>query len=79
MPPAPHTALPLDKWNSITYIGLWNYLDCPAVVISVGAVDRSDVVDDLSHARYGAEDKRMYDICMLLPPPTTRSFKGSGS
>lgn len=24
MPPAPHTAVPLDTWNRATYTGLWN-------------------------------------------------------
>lgn len=35
MPPAAHTALPLDRWTKATYTGLWNYLDYPAVVMPV--------------------------------------------
>ncbi|KAJ4375772.1 hypothetical protein N0V83_001049 [Neocucurbitaria cava] len=33
MPPAPHTAVPLDQWTTASYTGLWNYLDYPAVII----------------------------------------------
>ncbi|KAJ4304626.1 hypothetical protein N0V90_000152 [Kalmusia sp. IMI 367209] len=69
MPPAPHTALPLDTWTTITYTGLWNYLDYPAVVIPVDTVCESDLADDLSNAKYGAEDARMYSLCMYLPYP----------
>lgn len=65
MPPAPHTALPLDKWNRASYTGLWNYLDYPAVVIPFGTVHESDWSDDISNAKYGAEDARMYDLCKL--------------
>jgi amidase len=67
MPPAPHTALPLDQWTSATYTGLWNYLDYPAVVIPVDTVCESDLVDDLSNAKYGAEDARMYSLCTHHP------------
>ncbi|KAH7123928.1 amidase [Dendryphion nanum] len=62
MPPAPHTALPLDQWTSASYTGLWNYLDYPAVVIPVDTVCESDLVDDASNARYGDEDARMYSL-----------------
>lgn len=63
MPPAPHTALPIDKWNSASYTGLWNYLDYPAVVIPVGTVCESDLVDDVGNAKYGIEDKHLYGLC----------------
>jgi amidase len=66
MPPAPHTAVPLDKWTTATYTGLWNYLDYPAIVIPVDTVCESDVVDDLSNAKYGAEDARVYSLCMQI-------------
>lgn len=68
MPPAPHTALPLDTWTSASYTGLWNYLDYPAVVIPVGTVSPYDVVDDVAKARYGDDDERLYKLCksMLL-------------
>ncbi|KAF1852016.1 amidase [Cucurbitaria berberidis CBS 394.84] len=62
MPPAPHTALPLDKWTTASYTGLWNYLDYPAVVIPVDTVRESDLADDVSNAVYGAEDARMYSL-----------------
>ncbi|KAJ4349961.1 uncharacterized protein N0V89_008582 [Didymosphaeria variabile] len=62
MPPAPHTALPPDQWTSATYTGLWNYLDYPAIVIPVDMVRPSDVADDISNAKYGAEDSRLYRL-----------------
>jgi amidase len=68
MPPAPHTALPLDQWTTASYTGLWNYLDYPAVVIPVDTVCESDLADDLSNARYGTEDARMYSLCMSSTP-----------
>jgi amidase len=63
MPPAPHTAVPLDTWSTITYTGLWNYLDYPAVVIPVDKVQESDLVDDESNAKYGPEDSNLYSLC----------------
>lgn len=64
MPPAPHTAVPLDKWSTITYTGLWNYLDYPAVVIPVDRVrDNKDAADDVGNAQFGAEDARVYSLC----------------
>ena len=63
MPPAPHTAVPLDTWSTITYTGLWNYLDYPAVVVPVDQVREEDVADDLSNAKFGAEDARVYGLC----------------
>jgi amidase len=71
MPPAPHTAVPLDKWTTATYTGLWNYLDHPAVVIPVGTVREIDVVDDISNAKYGAEDVRMYSLCEYAGTPSS--------
>lgn len=64
MPPAAHTAVPLDKWNKATYTGLWNYLDYPAAVIPVDSVRDIDLADDLSNAKYGAEDASLYSLCM---------------
>ena len=64
MPPAPHTALPLDQWTNASYTGLWNYLDYPAVVIPVDTVcEELDRADDIGNARYGDEDVRMYGLC----------------
>ncbi|KAK8000395.1 amidase [Apiospora arundinis] len=62
MPPAPHTAVPLDTWSTITYTGLWNYLDYPAVVIPVDQVREEDAPDDISNAKFGAEDARVYGL-----------------
>ncbi|UKZ50470.1 hypothetical protein TrVGV298_004733 [Trichoderma virens] len=62
MPPAPHTALPLDTWTSITYTGLWNYLDYPAVVIPIDVVTDSDSKDDLSNAKNGTHDAEVYKL-----------------
>jgi amidase len=67
MPPAPHTALPLDQWTTASYTGLWNYLDYPAVVIPVATICGSDLADDVSNAKYGIEDARMYSLCMHPP------------
>ena len=63
MPPAPHTALPLDQWNTITCTGLWNYLDYPAVIVPVDTVRETDLADDVGNARYGTEDERLYSLC----------------
>ncbi|KKP03942.1 hypothetical protein THAR02_03924 [Trichoderma harzianum] len=62
MPPAPHTALPLDTWTTVTSTGLWNYLDYPAVVLPVDAVTDSDVIDDASNAKYGHQDAELYKL-----------------
>ena len=64
MPPAPHTAIPLDTWTTATNTGLWNYLDYPAVVLPVDKVQESDSADGPSNAKYGAEDARLYSLCM---------------
>jgi amidase len=64
MPPGPHTAVPLDTWTTATYTALWNYLDYPAVVIPVDKVQESDAADDVSNAKYGVEDARVYSLCM---------------
>jgi amidase len=50
--------------GDVTYTGLWNYLDYPAVVIPVDKVQESDSVDDPSNAKYGAEDATLYSLCM---------------
>lgn len=63
MPPAPHTALPLDCWTKATYTGLWNYLDYPAVVIPVDQVRDIDSADDLSNAKFGPDDEQLYSLC----------------
>lgn len=63
MPPAPHTAVPRDTWSSITYTGLWNYLDYPAIVVPVDEVRDIDVVDDLSNAKFGSDDEQLYGLC----------------
>ncbi|PVH85544.1 putative fatty-acid amide hydrolase [Cadophora sp. DSE1049] len=63
MPPAPHTAVPLDTWSSITYTGLWNYLDYPAIVLPVDEVRDIDVVDDLNNAKFGSDDAKLYGLC----------------
>lgn len=59
--PAPHTALPLDKWSAVTYTCIFNYLDYPAIVIPVGRVQSSDVKDE--EAKFGEVDAKVYDIC----------------
>ena len=66
MPPAPHTAIAWDKWDTATYTGIWNYLDYPAVVLPVGTVQDSDSADEPSNAKYGEEDLKIYDLCMLV-------------
>ncbi|KFA76642.1 hypothetical protein S40288_05955 [Stachybotrys chartarum IBT 40288] len=62
MPPAPHTAVPLDCWVKAAYTCLWNYLDYPAVVIPVGQVQDTDLADDLSNAKFGPEDEELYKL-----------------
>ncbi|KAI1421316.1 putative fatty-acid amide hydrolase [Xylaria sp. FL1777] len=62
MPPAPHTAVPLDTWSTATYTGLWNYLDYPAVVIPVDRVREEDSVDDVSNAKFGEGDAKLYNL-----------------
>tara|TARA_R110002060_G_scaffold29390_5_gene39687 strand:+ start:621 stop:1019 length:399 start_codon:yes stop_codon:yes gene_type:complete len=59
--PAPHTAVPFDQWDVVTYTALYNLYDCPACVIPVGHVSPRDVKDELF--RYGEEDKRTYELC----------------
>jgi amidase len=63
MPPAPHTAIPLDSWSSVSYTAIWNLLDYPAVVIPVGKVCSLDKVDEISNAKYGDADKHLYQNC----------------
>ena len=75
MPPAPHTAVPLDKWTTATYTGLWNYLDYPAIVLPVDTVCEFDIVDDPGNAKYGAEDDRLYRLCMQSTPRLSTKLK----
>lgn len=63
MPPAPHTAIPVDTWAAGTYTGLWNYLDFPAVVLPVDEVRESDLADDVSNAIFGPDDAQLYSQC----------------
>ncbi|TVY80709.1 putative amidase [Lachnellula suecica] len=62
MPPAAHTTIPHDTGTTLSYTGLWNYLDYPAVVIPVDRIRDSDAADDLSHAKYGPEDQKVYSL-----------------
>ncbi|KAI3321821.1 putative fatty-acid amide hydrolase [Xylariaceae sp. AK1471] len=62
MPPAAHTALPLDSWTKASYTGLWNYLDYPAIVIPVDQVRDIDAADDLSNAKFGPDDEQLYSL-----------------
>lgn len=63
MPTSQHTAVPLDCWKTATYTSLWNYLDFPALVVPVDEVRDVDSVDDLSNAKFGPEDQKMYSLC----------------
>lgn len=63
MPPAPHTAVTLDNWTTATYTGLWNYLDFPAIVVPVDTVRECDVADDVSNAKFGPDDAKLYGLC----------------
>ncbi|PVH81660.1 amidase [Cadophora sp. DSE1049] len=58
--PAPHTAVPFDQWDVVTYTALYNLYDCPACVIPVGHVSPQDAKDELF--KYGEEDRRTYDL-----------------
>ncbi|KAF1974861.1 amidase [Bimuria novae-zelandiae CBS 107.79] len=62
MPPAPHTALPHDRWTSASYTGLWNYLDYPAVVVPVDVVRECDEADEVGQAKFGNEDEELYKL-----------------
>ncbi|KAI0799023.1 putative fatty-acid amide hydrolase [Xylaria sp. FL0064] len=62
MPPAPHTAVPLDTWSTAIYTGLWNYLDYPAIVIPMDKVRDEDAADDVTNAKYGEEDAKLYSL-----------------
>ena len=62
-PPAPHTAVPLDEWLSISYTCIWNLMDYPACIIPTGRVRSSDLKDDLSEAKHGGMDKQTYAFC----------------
>lgn len=62
MPPAPHTAVPLDCWTKAAYTSLWNYLDYPAIVIPVDQVQDTDLVDELGNAKFGSNDEQLYSL-----------------
>ncbi|TGO36840.1 hypothetical protein BHYA_0113g00130 [Botrytis hyacinthi] len=62
MPPAAHTAVPLDCWSRVAYTCLWNYLDYPAIVIPVDQVQDTDLADDLSNAKFGPDDEQIYKL-----------------
>lgn len=63
--PASHTATPLDKWSSITYTAILNFMDCPSCVLPLGHVKDSDIVDGVENAKYGPEDAAVYILCKL--------------
>lgn len=63
MPPAPHTAVPLDSWTKPIDTCLWNYLDYPAIVIPVDHVRDIDSADDLDNAKFGPDDEQLYGLC----------------
>jgi hypothetical protein len=69
MPPAPHTAVPLDHWTKAAYNSLWNYLDYPAIVVPTDHVRETDSADDLSNAQFGPEDEKLYSLCKHHPIP----------
>ena len=54
-------------WNVANHTDL----DYPAVVIPVDVVRPSDLCDDISNAKYGADDARLYSICMYSGKPRT--------
>ncbi|KUL88173.1 hypothetical protein ZTR_04082 [Talaromyces verruculosus] len=62
MPPAAHTAVPLDHWTKAAYTCLWNYLDYPAIVVPTDHVRDTDSADDLSNAKFGPEDEKLYSL-----------------
>ncbi|KAF2711029.1 amidase [Pleomassaria siparia CBS 279.74] len=62
MPPAPHTAVPLDTWITASYTGLFNFLDYPAIVVPVDSVRDEDAADDVANAKYGPDDAKVYSL-----------------
>ncbi|KAJ1322830.1 amidase [Microdochium nivale] len=67
MPPAPHTALPHDRWSRPAYTCIWNYVDYAALVIPVDKVrvdgGGSDGVDAAGDgAKYGKADREVYEL-----------------
>ncbi|RDW71571.1 hypothetical protein BP6252_08134 [Coleophoma cylindrospora] len=60
MAPAPYTAVPLDSWSTASYTAIFNILDYPSLVIPVGHVEHTDMVDDISNALYGDADAQLY-------------------
>jgi hypothetical protein len=75
MPPAAHTAVPLDTWTTATYTGLWNYLDYPALTIPVDVVTDVDQADNPSNAKNGPDDERVYSLCMCYPVVIFKDFQ----
>ena len=63
MPPAPHTAVPLNCWTKAAYTSLWNYLDYPAIAIPVDKVRDFDYADDVGNAKFGPDDEELYRLC----------------
>lgn len=78
MPPAPHTAVPLDRWIKAAYTSIWNYLDYPALVIPVDRVRDTDAADDISNAKFGPGDEEIYRLCKhyQLVEPLKYSSRG---
>jgi amidase len=66
MPVAPHTTVPFNSCSGVSYTGLWNLLDFPAITLPVGKVQDSDLPDDISNATYGPQDTEVYSLCMIL-------------
>ncbi|KAH8649195.1 amidase [Xylariales sp. PMI_506] len=62
MPPAPHTAVPLDAWSTASYTAIFNLLDYPAMTIPVGTVKAEDLADEASNAVYGEADQSLYKL-----------------
>lgn len=77
MPPAAHTAVPLDHWTKAAYNCLWNYLDYPAIVVPTDHVRDTDSADDLSNAQFGPEDEELYSLCTC--PFLSMNFCNSSS
>lgn len=62
--PAPHPAVPFDQYTDLTFTGLFNIIDWPAIVLPTG--DHADSRIDSRHAErprpLGEEDKRVQDL-----------------
>jgi amidase len=62
-PPAPTTATPLDRWDSITYTMLWNFLDYPSCILPVGKVSSADIAGSVTDAKHGERDQANFSMC----------------